>query len=297
MEHLKQILIFNTVLQHGSMNAAAQALGISTSAVSQHIRKLEQHYRVKLLNRTTRSLVPTEEGRILHQYARQLADWQEASERAMGNLQAEPAGEVRISLPTGYSGTTALKNTVQTLHRRHPKIRLVLLESNRLADLHNDDADIAVRAITRPDDPDTIARPLAVWQTRLCAAPDYLQRHPINAPQDLPQAHWLNHSDAVLLHTFRHLGLPETLPAQRTDCPNVSLAARELARAGMGVAILLSGDADPLIRDGSLVAVLPQYPLPERTLYAVTAHRAQSAKVRAVLAALTESFGGSEDAE
>ncbi len=70
----KLIYIFATVLQYGSMNAAAPHLGMTASAISQAIRKLENHYGVKLLNRTTRSLTPTAEGRQLQQYARQLTD-------------------------------------------------------------------------------------------------------------------------------------------------------------------------------------------------------------------------------
>ena len=104
------------------------------------------------------------------------------------------------------------------------------------------------------------------------------------------QAHWLNHSSRVLLHTFRHLGLPEYLPERRTDCPDSSLVAREFARSGMGLAVLLSGDVAPFLVDGSLIAVLPDIPLPTRTIHAVTAHRAQSARVRAVLEVLTACF-------
>ena len=290
MEHFKQILIFRHVLKHGSMNAAARHLGMTASAVSQHIRKLESHYRVKLLNRTTRNLTPTEEGKVLWQCALQLANWEEETERAMNNLQAEPTGEVRISLPTGYSGTAALKSAVKQLNDRYPKIRLILSESNRLADVYSEDTDIAIRAIIRPDTPDTVARPLAVWQTQICASPDYLRHHPIRQAHDLLDAHWLNHSEAVLMHTFKYMGLPETLPDRRTDCPDASLTARELAHAGMGLAVLLSGDAAPFIRNGSLTVVLPDITLPPRTIYAVTPHRAQSAKIKATLGVLKECF-------
>ena len=66
--------------------------------------------------------------------------------------------------------------------------------------------------------------------------------------------------------------------------------AREFARSGMGLAVLLSGDVAPFLVDGSLIAVLPDIPLPTRTIHAVTAHRAQSARVRAVLEVLTACF-------
>lgn len=83
MEQFKLIYIFATVLQYGSMNAAAPHLGMADSAISKAIRKLENHYSVKLLNRTTRSLTPMTEGWQLQQYARQLIDWHDAVEREM----------------------------------------------------------------------------------------------------------------------------------------------------------------------------------------------------------------------
>ena len=294
MEQFKLIYIFATVLQYGSMNAAAPYLGMTASAISQAIRKLETHYGVKLLNRTTRSLTPTAEGRQLQQYARQLTDWHEAVEREMGILQTEPEGEVRISLPTGYSAVEPMKRTVQTLRHRYPKIRLILNENNRLVDLQND-TDIAIRVVLHPDDPDSIARPLAQWQTLICASPDYLREHPITQPQDLLNVDWLNHNSNVLLHAFKCLGLPETLPENRTDCPDSSLVAREYACAGMGLAVLLSGDVSPLIENGQLSVVLPEHKLPTRTLYATTAHRTQSAKVRTVLDCLMRCFGEEKD--
>lgn len=262
---------------------------MTPSAVSQVVRKLERHYGVKLLARTTRSLTATQEGRCLQKYAEQLLDWHDAVERDMGVLKAEPEGEVRISLPTGYSETTPLKQVVFMLRQRCPKVRLVLLESNRMADLH-EEADIAIRAVPIPEEGDSVVRTLAVWKTLICASPAYLKNHPIRHARDLMQAHWLNHSSRVLLHTFRHLGLPEYLPERRTDCPDSSLVAREFARSGMGLAVLLSGDVAPFLVDGSLIAVLPDIPLPTRTIHAVTAHRAQSARVRAVLEVLTACF-------
>ena len=112
MESLKPVYVFGVILRQGSMSAAAAQLRMTPSAVSQVVRKLERHYGVKLLARTTRSLTATQEGRCLQKYAEQLLDWHDAVERDMGVLKAEPEGEVRISLPTGYSETTPLKQVV-----------------------------------------------------------------------------------------------------------------------------------------------------------------------------------------
>ena len=272
------------------MNAAAPHLGISASAISQHVRQLEKHYQMKLLNRSTRRLAPTEAGKLLWEHARQLVELHARIGQSMQTLQAEPAGDLRITLPTGYTDTPAVRRTIAHLGRQYPRIRLVLIESNQLHDLHTERIDIAIRAVPQPDDPDAIARPLATWNTLICAAPDYLEQNPIRHPRDLLQVHWLNHSDSVLKNTLAALNMPPMLPEKRTDCPDSSRTARELARAGMGIAILLSGDIDPFLDDGSLTVVLPRHPLPARTLFAVTTHRTQPAKVRVALEALTRNF-------
>lgn len=292
MEQLKLLVIFASVLKHGSMNAAAPQLGMTASAVSQHIKKLEQHYQVKLLNRTTRKLTPTAEGKILWQYAQEITDLLEKTSHAMHHLQAEAVGEVKITLPNGYGQTHAIVQTLLTIRERYPAIRLTLIEDNQFDDLLNPTAaDIALRAVPQPDNENLIARSLATWQTVICASPNYLAQYPINKPQDLLGADWLNFQDSVLLDTFAALGLPQVLPTHRIDCINNTGTARALAKAGLGLAILLLGDIDDELKSGQLVNVLPDIRLPTRTIYAVTVNRVQSAKVRAVLAVLAEIFG------
>ncbi|WP_081618458.1 LysR family transcriptional regulator [Actinobacillus capsulatus] len=73
MDTIKAMLILSRVLETGNMSAVARELGMSSSAVSQHIRNLEQHYQMKLLNRTTRQISPTAAGQILWQGARQIS--------------------------------------------------------------------------------------------------------------------------------------------------------------------------------------------------------------------------------
>ncbi|HHK6019915.1 TPA: SEL1-like repeat protein [Neisseria subflava] len=99
-----------------------------------------------------------------------------------------------------------MKRTVQILRHHHPKTRLIL----NLLDSQND-TDIAICVVLHPDDPESIARPLAQWQTLICASPDYLRGHHIAKPQDLLNANWLNHNSNVLLHAFKRIGLLETI--------------------------------------------------------------------------------------
>ena len=85
MESLKPVYVFGVILRQGSMSAAAAQLRMTPSAVSQVVRKLERHYGVKLLARTTRSLTATQEGRCLQKYAEQLFDWHDAVDNEEGD--------------------------------------------------------------------------------------------------------------------------------------------------------------------------------------------------------------------
>ena len=288
MEHAKPLLIFAAVLKHGSMNAAAPHLGITASAVSQHIHKLEKIYKIRLLNRSTRNLSPTEAGRKLWGYAERLQTLLDECDTAMNALQAEPQGSVAISLPSGYTALPQIRQLIETVRANHPKIRLNFCSADSMSDLLHEHIDIALRTTT-PDNPDFIARELAVWPMTLCATPAYLAENPVNHAAELLNRHWLNFNDNILRNMLDALGLPPDLPENHIDC-SVS-DARELVLAGLGIGIFLSGDSSALIGAGKLAEILPNQSKPVRTLYAVTAQRSDSAKVAAVLAELKAAFG------
>ena len=100
MDDLKPLLVFAAVLEHGSMNAAAQALAMTPSAVSQHIARLKNLHGVKLLHRSTRRVSPTDAGAALGQYCRRLNATLHDTRLALANLKTEIAGEVRLAAPT-----------------------------------------------------------------------------------------------------------------------------------------------------------------------------------------------------
>ena len=126
MDDLKPLLVFAAVLEHGSMNAAAQALGMTPSAVSQHIARLESLHNVKLLHRSTRRVSPTEAGAALAQYCRRLTATLHDTRLALANLQTEVAGEVRLTAPTSLATATAFQQALQRIAREHPALRLHL---------------------------------------------------------------------------------------------------------------------------------------------------------------------------
>ena len=143
MEDLKRMAVFAAVVQHGSMSGAARALGMSTSAVSQQVRKLESDGGVTLLHRSTRKLALTEAGQRYH--ARCAAMWA-AAEQARAELAASrdaPSGELRMSATVGFARHIA--PALGELLAAHPALRLRLLVDDSTIDLINARIDLAVR--------------------------------------------------------------------------------------------------------------------------------------------------------
>ncbi|OBW92722.1 hypothetical protein QS62_08575 [Gallibacterium salpingitidis] len=290
MDYHKLILIFAAVVKHGSMNAAAAHLGMTTSAISQHLRNLELHYQIKLMHRTTRKLYLTDAGKLLFQHAEKLEKLSNEIEQSMLNLRSEPEGEVRISLPSGFMKSAALARCLQKINTDYPLIRIVLLASDRYVNLIDENIDIALRVGDHSGQLDTIERLLARWKLWICASPEYLAKKPIQKIVDLYHADWLNPHEQILYNMFAALDLPHSLPPNRIDCLYSVESSTMLALAGLGVTVALEGEISAFVEQGRLTVLFPDVPLREENIYAVTAHRNYSAKVAKVLTVLKEGF-------
>lgn len=100
MNHLDEMTLFTTLVEKGSLSAAAKALQTSVSTVSRHLFSLEKRLNTRLLTRTTRKLVPTETGRLYYEHARRILEEIRDMETLLDIRNAVPSGHIRISLPT-----------------------------------------------------------------------------------------------------------------------------------------------------------------------------------------------------
>src|SRR5215470_16119716 len=133
MDKLASMRAFTRVVELGSFSEAARELRLSRSAVSKYVIDLEQELGVQLLNRTTRSASPTENGQTYYERCRAiLADLEEA-DLAVTRLQAEPRGLLRVNAPMSF-GTLHLGRTVADFIARYPHLQLQLLLSDQQID-------------------------------------------------------------------------------------------------------------------------------------------------------------------
>ncbi|MBJ7545387.1 LysR family transcriptional regulator [Pseudomonas sp. OA3] len=288
MEQLKRMALFATVVQKGSMVAAAEAMGMTASAVSQQVRRLEEATGVTLLHRTTRKLTLSEAGAQFYESCRQIVELAEQAEQRLAEQRDAPVGELRVAAPVGFSGPL-LSEALAPLLSAHPGLSLSLFFHDEQIDLIESRIDLTIR-VGRQEDSSLVARYVTDWRMILCVAPAYLARVglPIE-PSQLLKLDWIG----LHLERSQHLtllgpgGVQQRLRLEtRISCNNI-LAARQFTLAGMGVSLQPVPEVRELLARGELLPLLPDWQLEPIGLHIVTPRRdAQPAKVRYAIEAL-----------
>lgn len=287
IDDLPSLALFATVVRAGSMSAAARALGTTPSAVSQRIRALEAQHGLRLLNRTTRRLAPTEAGAQLVAHCDALLEAAHAAHDSLARSRDALEGELRMSAPVGFARHVA--PALAPLLNAHPALRLHLQVDDAMIDLLGHRIDLALRAGALPSS-SWVARRLCAFEWTLCAAPAYVARagEPTH-PRMLAGHAWLSVRAGALRLALRGPG-GAAFPLDVTPrvVSNNHLTLQQMCVAGLGLALLLRPDVDDDLRAGRLVPMLPDWSLEPIPVWAVTPRRseAQPAKVRHATQAL-----------
>lgn len=284
--------VFVAVVRKASFAEAAIELGASPAYVSKRIRLLEQDLAVKLLHRTTRRVVVTEEGeRVFHWAQRILDDWDQLLQE-VAVTRREPRGLLRVSCSFGF-GRQIVAPALSRLVERHPGLQVRLEVFDRLVDVAGEGFDLDVRV---GDDiaPHLIARRLADNHRVLCAAPAYLARK--GTPRTV--ADLAGHDCLVIKerdHPFgvwrlRSGAVEETVKVRGPLSANNGEMAVQWAADGRGIVLRSLWDVAPELAAGRLVRLLPEWQQ-EANIWAVYPTRLdRSAKVRVCVEFLEEHF-------
>ncbi len=295
IDQLKRMAVFAEVVSCGSMTAAARQLGMTPSAVSQHVRQLEQSLGLALLHRSTRRLTLTEAGERYRAGCAAMVAAARSAEQALVRLRDEPEGELRLAAPIGFGGLLA---AALAPLRAYPKLRLRLLLDDTLIDLIEQRVDMALR-VGAMTDSSLVARKLGSMGRQLCASPAYLAEHGWPAePNDLLLHDWLSWlptkssgAGGDVLEIDGPNGQRQTLRLEARAQASQVTALHALCMAGWGVGMAVSDDDHRALADGRLLPVLPGWRLADVPVYAVTPRRGdQPAKVRHTLDLLTAYF-------
>lgn len=295
MDHLSGMAVFAKVVEARSFTAAAEQLGLSKSAVSKQVSRLEDRLGIRLLNRTTRRLSLTEAGAAYYERcARIVADAEEA-DLAITHLQSEPRGILLVNAPMSF-GIAHVAPAIPDFLERYPELRVDMILNDRVVDLIDEGFDLAIR-IGALADSSLIARRLAESRMVAVASPDYLARRGTpTRPEDLSQHNCLSYSYIPQERQWRFetdRGL-SAVSVEGSFRANNGDAIRAAAVAGLGVAVLPSFIAGPDIRSGLLVPLLGDCLPSTTTVHAVYPHnRHLTVKVRAFVDFLADRFGPS----
>ncbi len=278
MDSLQSIRVFCQVVRLGSFTAAAESLNMSTAMASKHIGRLEQRLQVKLLNRTSRKLSLTEAGSHYYQQCVEALNTLDNAELEIQQGSLTPRGTLKITVPL-ICGTPYFVRLLAKFQQLYPEIHLSVYFENKHSNLVAEGFDLAIRA-ARTLEPNLIAKPLTRVKFRYVASPSYLLRN--GMPKDLDDLH----THYGITANYTDTETPFRVIADSND----TLMTREMAIAGMGIAILPDWLTQDYLSSGELVDVLPNSP-PDLnpTIYIVyTSRKYLTAKVRTFIDFMVE---------
>lgn len=259
---MPELAAFVRVVDAGSFTAAAAGLGMSPSALSRRVSRLERLLGVQLLRRTTRQLAVTEAGLATLERAREmLSAAQAALDVAVGHM-TEPQGVVRLSAPKAFA-RHVLHPHLMAFLVRYPQIQLQVCVEDQPVDLLRDALDLGVQ-LTRHPPEGLVARALMPVRQVLVASADYLAGTlPIHAPQDLAQHSCLFLGERARDNHWRFVrdGHLAEVTVQGRYAANHTGLRLDAALQGFGIAQLPDFVAREALRSGTLLQVLPDWDL------------------------------------
>jgi LysR family transcriptional activator of dmlA len=289
---LGDLRVFVETAKRSSFARAAEALDASAAYVTKRIRMLEQNLGVKLLHRSTRKVVVTEEGERIYQWAQQILDSVDGMVAEVNVSRAEPRGTLRICSSFGF-GRNIVGPAISQLSGRYPQLNVRFEVFDRLVDIASEGFDLDVR-VGDEIAPHLIARRLASNHRILCAAPAYLARR--GAPRALGE---LSSHDCLIIKERDHpFGVWRLRDGTREEVIKVTgpLSSNngevvvQWAVDGRGIVLRSLWDVAPLLESGALVRILPDF-TQEANVWAVYPSKLSgSAKLRVCVDWLEESL-------
>lgn len=293
--HLNDILVFMAVVDAGSFIAGGRALGLTRSAAGKAVARLEDRLGARLLNRTTRALSLTDEGRTFHEHGAQILAAIDHAESSVSGERGTPRGVLRVTLPDAFGRLVVLPVLRQYLEA-WPELQVEVSFTDRLVDLVEEGFDLAVRIGGADLDAGLVSRVVATFRPYLCASPAYLARHgePASA-DDLAGHDCLLFSSRTRRQSWR-LRDPDGQWVKAEGRSRLRMdsgeAIRDAAVAGLGIGLLPAFLVDEDLAAGRLRAVLPAVDLGEVKIVAIyPTRRHLEPRVRRFIDLLVQALG------
>jgi DNA-binding transcriptional LysR family regulator len=289
MDKLRAMDTFVRIVDGGSLTAAAGALNTSLPSVVRQLAALEAALDVRLLNRTTRRLALTDEGREYYERSKRLLADVEEAEAALSARRVEPRGRLRVTASVLF-GRLHVAPAVNAFVAKHPAVRVELVLLDRAVDLIEEGLDVGIRIGSLPDS-SLVAVPVGATRRVVCASPGYLKRHGRpGSPEDLARHRSVGFTSLSPDHEWvlrdgertRRVKMDPLVASNQID---VALGA---CLDGLGLGQFLCYQVKAGIESKRLVRVLTAYEpagVPVQVIY--PGARRMSANVRALVDWLT----------
>ncbi|MGG1949259.1 LysR family transcriptional regulator [Trinickia sp. NRRL B-1857] len=293
MDRYTALQVFRHVAELNSFAEAGRRLGLSAAAISKNVAELETFIGARLINRTTRRMALTEEGRIYLEHVTRGLDALAEADHALSPIKATPSGTLRVSAPMTVT-LTRLSAAIPAFLSRHPDLKLDLHLDDRRVDLVKEGFDLAIRGSDGLEDSSLIARALTVMPHVICASPDYFRVHgKPRTPADLKTHNCIRfslsgHAD---VWEFKQGDRTERIAIDARYSVGSSLAIRDALRAGFGLSLIPYPYVEDDLKEGRLQSALDDWRTVQTTLYAIYPSRQHvTPKLRAFVAFLVEEF-------
>ncbi|EYF06149.1 LysR family transcriptional regulator [Chondromyces apiculatus] len=292
MRDLNDLFFFAEVVANGGFAPAGRALQQPKSKLSRRVAQLEERLGVRLIERSSRRFRVTEVGQAFYERCREVMAEVAQAEAIVAEAQGEPHGQVRFSCPTGL--LELVSRPLTELMTKYPRVKLHVVATNRRVDLIEERIDVALRVRTSIDtDAALTMRNLGKSRRILVASPQLARRlgdlRDVEALASVTTISSTELSGEVVWDLCGPEGQTRSVRhAPRLACADFK-ALREVAEAGLGVALLPEHACWLALREGKLVRVLPEWYAPEGIVHLVfTTRRGLPPAVRVFIDHLTE---------
>lgn len=285
MQYIESLRVFVRVVELGSITSGGRDLRLTPAVASKRIKELEARLGVRLFNRTTRSITPTEVGRVFYEQARTVLASVDEAEAVVANFSETPRGALRVTAPLGI-GRRIIAPLVPAFTERYPEVQVQMRLSDRLVDMMGERLDVAF-FLGVPKDSNFKLRHIYDCPRVLCAAPAYLEKRGVPAtPKDLLGG---RHNCLLLRYPrspeyFWQLQTATGLRRLEVEGPFDADDGDVLTRwalDGQGIVNRPRIEVAQHLRSGALIEVLPDTPPLPSTLGCLFPHRKlQDPKIR-----------------
>jgi DNA-binding transcriptional LysR family regulator len=283
---LDDVALFVRVATLGTLSAVARERDTPVSQISRALARLEATCGVRLVHRNTHGLSLTDEGDAFLAQARRMLNISAEMQTELSGKIGEPSGWVRLSV-SAVLAQAVIAPGLPGLYERHPGLQLDISADDRIIDMAREGIDVAIRTGT-PSSDTVVARQIDVLTRSLYAAPDYIARHGMpGCVDDLPSHRLVSNSASPALNEWDYADGRRTQVYTVRESTRVDNTAAlvALVQAGAGISRMVDLVAQPLVRSGLLVPVLPEFfASPPVPMYAVMLReRHRLPKVRACI--------------